>query len=128
MYVFLLAACALGYGWIGYHLNYSNQGLSTCVIKNVTGIPCPSCGSTRSIEALLHGQFVEALFINPAGYIILFVMMFIPIWILLDLLRKNDSMWRAYNALEKVLSKPWLALLLGFMVLANWFWNISKGL
>src|SRR5262245_110377 len=38
-----------------------------CPLRTVTGIPCPLCGSTRSVEALAHFDLARALFLNPAG-------------------------------------------------------------
>lgn len=37
----------------------------TCVFKAVTGMPCPTCGGTRAVEALAAGRFLEALWLNP---------------------------------------------------------------
>ncbi len=34
-------------------------------MKKWTGIPCPSCRGTRSIEALSRGQVRDALRLNP---------------------------------------------------------------
>jgi hypothetical protein len=36
-----------------------------CVFKTLTGIPCPTCGSTRSLVHLSHGDIVPAFFMNP---------------------------------------------------------------
>ncbi len=36
-----------------------------CVFKVVTGFPCPTCGSTRSLVHLSHGRFFDALAMNP---------------------------------------------------------------
>ncbi len=38
---------------------------SLCAFKNLTGLPCPSCGSTRAAEALLAGHPVRAWLFNP---------------------------------------------------------------
>ncbi len=52
----------------------------TCVFKALTGIPCPTCGSTRSLVLLSHGHIVPALFMNPligacglAGILLFFI-------------------------------------------------------
>ncbi len=36
-----------------------------CVFKGLTGIPCPTCGSTRSVVHLAHGDILSALAMNP---------------------------------------------------------------
>lgn len=36
-----------------------------CVFKRLTTIPCPSCGSTRSVVHLSHGDFLSAFVMNP---------------------------------------------------------------
>lgn len=36
-----------------------------CGFHAVTGKPCPTCGTTRSLAALFHGRHLEALRDNP---------------------------------------------------------------
>jgi len=36
-----------------------------CVFRGLTGIPCPTCGSTRSLMHLSHGDILSAFFMNP---------------------------------------------------------------
>jgi hypothetical protein len=38
-----------------------------CPLRTLTGVPCPMCGMTSSVEATLHGHPVAALAANPAG-------------------------------------------------------------
>lgn len=40
-----------------------------CPLRTVTGIPCPMCGMTRGVTALVHGDFARALLMNPASYV-----------------------------------------------------------
>ncbi len=37
-----------------------------CVFRSITGLPCPTCGSTRSVVLLSHGHFCRAFAMNPA--------------------------------------------------------------
>ena len=37
----------------------------------MTGIPCPTCGMTRGVASLLHGDPRGAFLFNPLGMIIL---------------------------------------------------------
>jgi NhaP-type Na+/H+ or K+/H+ antiporter len=45
-----------------------STGPSLCMFRNVTGLPCPLCGTTRSVGNILIGNFNVALQINPLGY------------------------------------------------------------
>ncbi len=36
-----------------------------CVFRQLTGIPCPACHSTRALSALITGRIGEALALNP---------------------------------------------------------------
>lgn len=49
-----------------------NSGPILCPIRLLTGIPCPACGTTRSIGALCEGKFTESWRLNPLGYFIAF--------------------------------------------------------
>lgn len=38
---------------------------TVCLFKNITGVPCPSCGMTRAFLFLGHGQIAKAAALNP---------------------------------------------------------------
>ncbi len=38
-----------------------------CTFKHLTGLPCLTCGMTRSWVSLVHGELRQALAWNPAG-------------------------------------------------------------
>lgn len=42
-------------------------GNAPCTFAWLTGLPCPSCGSGRSVRALLHGDLDTAWQVNPLG-------------------------------------------------------------
>jgi hypothetical protein len=37
------------------------QGPALCLISRMTGRPCPGCGLTRALHALIHGRLHEAI-------------------------------------------------------------------
>ncbi len=39
--------------------------LETCLLRRATGVPCPTCGSTRSVLAALRGDFLGSLRASP---------------------------------------------------------------
>ena len=44
--------------------------LGSCTFRNLTGIPCPSCGTTRTALALLNFDICSALAVNPLGTLV----------------------------------------------------------
>jgi hypothetical protein len=41
-----------------------------CPFRLITGHPCPTCGTTRSIAAIVDGRFLDSLLLNPLGIVI----------------------------------------------------------
>ena len=41
-----------------------------CPLKTITGIPCPFCGMTTSVEATVHLHFGDAVAATPAGVLL----------------------------------------------------------
>ena len=42
-------------------------GLHTCAFKGATGLPCPLCGGTRAVQAVLRGDVARASYLNVAA-------------------------------------------------------------
>jgi len=131
LYALLSTACVAGYIWllITYNRSVSNGGEpGVCIFKRLTGIPCPSCGSTRSVLSLLKGDVLAALYWNPFGFILMAIMVISPIWILYDLIGKKETLFQVYTNSEKFLKRKWVAISAILIVLLNWIWNIYKGI
>ncbi len=56
----IVAGGALSAAWFRFGLP-----LPVCRFRELTDRPCVTCGSTRMIEALLHGRILEAAAWNP---------------------------------------------------------------
>ena len=129
IYTLLSGLIALGYGWITIN---SIIGLESkrivCPIKLITGIPCPSCGSTRSVLNLFEGDFLSAIHTNPLGLLIFIFLLVCPIWLLCDFILKKETLWIYYQKMETILRNKKIAIPLVLLVLINWVWNISKEL
>jgi hypothetical protein len=72
-----------------------------CPLRTITGIPCPMCGMTRGVTALVHGDFAHALLMNPASYVVVALAILllvqwktkrvvIPVWLIVAVLA---AMW-----------------------------------
>ena len=44
--------------------------LGFCPLRTFTGVPCPSCGGTRSFVALAHLELGEAIRMNPLAALV----------------------------------------------------------
>lgn len=67
-------------------------GKGICYFKNITGIPCPGCGMTRSFLYILKGEFGQAWNLQPFayGWIVFAVIFFVDRYVL----RKKETLWR----------------------------------
>ena len=130
-YFLLLTACLAGYIWL--YLSSTAHGNEThaieaCFLKHLANIPCPSCGSTRSILSLLNGDFFHSFYLNPLGLVVAVIMFLSPAWMLWDLITRKASLLNFYIKVECKLKRPAYAAPLALLLIMNWFWNIKKGL
>ena len=51
----------------GFLMPSDGLGFSVCLFYNFSGRPCPGCGLTRSVAALLHGEWGQALRYHAFG-------------------------------------------------------------
>jgi hypothetical protein len=131
IYWILILLTIGSYVWIGYHLsNTHSHSLGTlCLFKSATGIPCPSCGITRSVLLLFQGDIANAAWINPLGILASVLLIVIPMWILSDFFRKRNSLPLVYKRSEELIrSNKIIYLPLIALIAINWIWNISKGI
>jgi hypothetical protein len=78
-----------------------------CPLRTLTGIPCPLCGMTRGVTALVHGDVGHALFLNPGSLLIVALAMLLIV------------QWR----LKRVVVPVWtIATVLAIL----WSWQLFK--
>lgn len=129
LYAIVYIACFLGLAYLFYKTNYSeSSNLSFCMIKNVTGYACPSCGTTRAVQLFLRGEIAASVLMNPFGIVVAILMIISPIWILFDVITKKETFFFWYKKTEEIIQIKWIALPLILLVILNWIWNINKGL
>lgn len=131
LYILVGVALFLGYFWTFFNLIESQKKHSIkiefCLIKSVTGLPCPSCGSTRSVLSIAHGDIITAMLWNPIGIFLVLLMLILPVWIVYDLILRKDSFYKFYFKVETFLKIPIVAITAILLVIINWIWNICKG-
>jgi hypothetical protein len=98
-----------------------------CLFKNVTGQPCPACGTGHGLALLLDGKLLDAVMYNPFSVVVGGIGALLPFWLLTDAVRRKPSLYLTNEAVGGFLkSRTWLIVLLILLVLANWIWNFYK--
>ena len=78
-----------------------------CPLRSLTGLPCPFCGMTRGVTALVHGRVADAALFNPGSVLIVLAAVLLLV------------MWR----IRRVTIPTWLPIA---MVAAMWGFELFK--
>ena len=102
-----LGACAsaLGTGEV--------EGPTLCPFRLATGLPCPFCGTTRSLIALGGGDVGRSVELNPLGVVLAFGAAVLAAAAGTAAIRRRDLTW-----------PPWLAPAGGATVAAIWIFQL----
>lgn len=96
---------------------------SVCYFREWTGVPCPTCGSSRMVEALLGGDVFEALRWNPVALLTLGLL---ALWSVTSIFRQLLGLPRLHPVFES-----WERRALRFsavaMLAAGWAYLIWRG-
>jgi hypothetical protein len=96
--------------------------LPACPLRTLTGVPCPTCGTTRAGLALVRGDILGALHFNPlatlAGLAFLLGGVLAPVWLALG------------RDVPDLPSRWPLGLRIAVLgaIVANWIWLLATGL
>jgi len=96
--------------------------LAHCPLRDMTGVPCPTCGGTHTAVALAHGRWVDAFAANPLVALALVVF---GIWLLAGVLTTMAPGLRRDLVLTSR-EKRTARILAIFLILAAWVWEIIR--
>jgi hypothetical protein len=96
-------------------------GLPPCTFKELTGLPCPSCGMTTSFALLVRGDLMSSLRANAAGTVLAVLWAAAIPWLLLC--GVTGRPWGRTLAQRTI-----LGLVIAFMVLLFVRWIIVLAL
>ncbi len=78
--------------------------------------------------SIAKGEFINAALLNPLGFILVAIMIVVPIWIIVDLIKREESFYITYKKGEQKFIKPTVYIPFIIVIIANWMWNIIKGI
>jgi hypothetical protein len=112
---------ALACGAVGL-LGLDHVGLTPCFFRLATGLPCPTCGSTRAFGRLFHLDLAGAFVMNPLAAASALVLL---LWGLVDMALLPGR--RALRAsLAPALHNPARFLVVALLLL-NWAFLLVAG-
>lgn len=86
-----------------------------CIFHQVTGLPCPMCGGTRSFAAMAHGNLVGAVHVFPIGPLMFLALVAAVVYAAWAVLTGR----RAHVAMDRKLVRRLTAIAV-VMLMANW--------
>ena len=93
--------------------------LPRCPFHHLTGLPCPTCGTTRSGILLSQFRFFDAFLANPLFVLICFT---VSVWALSALVLHVLEKRIRIDQFEKL--KPFIRILLIVVIMGNWIYLI----
>lgn len=88
----------------------------SCVFRGMSGIPCPTCGVTRTLFSLTKGNLLDAVAMNPLAAILMFAAIAYCLYSIVSFL---FSMRRIMFSLSEP-EKDGMRIAAAMIVLANW--------
>lgn len=77
--------------------------IQNCIVKWLIGFPCPGCGMTRAVFALMRFDFAQAFSYNPLVF-------FLPLILI-------GIAFQHLRIVQKILNSKWFSLGLVFLVI-----------
>jgi len=91
---------------------------SKCWFLGATGLPCPTCGSTRALLGLGHMEFASAFATNPLLVLTAFLL---PIHAGLTLLERHLGVF-FLDPIRRAATVRRVSILVAALALANWIY------
>lgn len=99
---------------------YLPLGLWRCPVRQLTGIPCPTCYLTRSVLATLHGDLAQALHWHTFGPPLVALTLLLGLWVGLGGRLARRPLLQGATSLA--------VLALGYWLLRLWSWSHGQPL
>lgn len=93
-----------------------------CVFHTLTGLPCVTCGATRSAFQFLHGHFSASFFFNPLAFLAFFSVLAYDLYALVMLATRAPRLRLGnFSRSEKFLARCAVIILLA----SNWLYLLT---
>ncbi len=126
----VLFVCCVGILGIAVYLQPSAMGMGTheqlglapCAAVVTTGYPCPTCGMTTAFAHTVRGQFLSAIRVQPAGFLLA-----LGTVLAAGLSLRTLLTGRYYLVNWQRVSAVWIVVLVILIVIGGWGAKIAIG-
>lgn len=116
----LIASGAIARIWMEWIQPLSDKPVILCLFRRMTHLPCPFCGTTRTLAALSRGELISAFLFNPLACTLFILTLSTALFLLFYLpfqKEKKIQLWPKNGSKYTVK----ISLLL---ILANWIYLV----
>jgi hypothetical protein len=103
-------------------LGLDHLGVTLCMFKATTGLPCMTCGTTRAVARLARLDPVGALRVNPLVTVTLLAFFLAGI---LDSILLSRGLGLKIDFSRRTVK--WFLIVFGILLLVNWAYLIAAG-
>lgn len=96
----------------------AGNDVTLCMFRNATGLPCPTCGSTRAALAVATGRPLDAVVLNP---LVTIAAVLGAVWLVM---RVGFARQIAINLPSWAVVPVWVAV--AVLLAANWIYVIAR--
>jgi hypothetical protein len=100
---------------------FEQTRFTVCLFKNLTGVPCPSCGMTRAFLFLGHGQIRQAIALNPLALPVALLLLLQGIRLFSRLAWQQDYRLQLSPFLFRIVLTTAIAITLGLWLFRTMF-------
>jgi len=98
-------------------------GFGACGMLVLTGFPCPTCGMTTAFSHTVRGQWLQAFWVQPSGFVLALATIAIALVSAWVLVTGRPLPWRV-----PYITPFWMLVVLLVLFVGGWAFKLATGL
>ena len=103
-----------------------NAPTTHCLFKKTFGIPCAGCGGSHAIQAIIRGDWREAIIFNPLVVICFWITTAVGLMVFYDVLFRKKSLIALIARLNDYIKHRSVSRLFAFILILAWLYLVFR--